>query len=310
MSGPISVPQIHEEPVASVLRILQLRQVGDSGDAFEGDSLPQIRRVYGGQVVAQALLASASTVTDPQRLPHSLHAYFLRGGNPDRPMSFDVTRLRDGRSFSARAATAWQEGREILTMTSSFHANEGGADAHVGHPDVPEPEDVPSALELFRTLDHPVAKFLGKTAAFDVRHVQKSLYVGPAPESSPVQQLWMRPRAELPTGTPQVVQRALLAYVVDQVMLEPSLRSVGLHWSAPGLSLASLDHAMWFHRDVDINDWLLFEGISSSVGSSRAKADVRVFSRGGTLVATAAQEGMVRVPGPNAESSGHWTFTE
>lgn len=337
MPKPIHVPEIHEEPVASVMRILQLRKVADSlnladeyraaiarglitseaaieetalnADSFEGDSLPQIRRIYGGQVIAQGLLAAAATVEDPARLPHSLHAYFLRGGDPEEKLRFDVTRLRDGRSFSARSVTAWQDEREILTMTTSFQANEGGVDAQVDPPNVPPPEEVDSALELFRTMDHPVAKFLGKTAAFDVRHVQKSLYVGAAPEASPTQQLWMKPRAEVPSDTPQVVQRALLAYVVDQVMLEPSLRSVGLHWSAQGMSLASLDHSMWFHRDVDINEWLLFAGQSSSVGNSRAKSDVRIYSRDGRMVASASQEGMVRMPMGDQQASGNWTFS-
>lgn len=337
MPVPIHVPEIHEEPVASVMRILQLRKSAASpnladehraaiarglitsdaslrdtaldADSFEGDCLPQVRRIYGGQVISQALLAAAATVEDRERLPHSLHAYFLRGGDPSAKLRFDVTRLRDGRSFSARSVTVWQDEREILTMTTSFQANEEGIESQIDPVAVPPPEEADSALELFRTLDHPVAKFLGKTAAFDVRHVQKSLYVGAAPEHSPSQQLWMKPRADLPKETPQVIQRALLAYVVDQVMLEPSLRSVGLHWSSQGMSLASLDHSMWFHRDVDINEWLLFAGESSSVSNSRAKADVRIYSRSGKLVASASQEGMVRVPKGNTDTGGHWTLS-
>ncbi|WRS30078.1 acyl-CoA thioesterase domain-containing protein [Actinomycetaceae bacterium MB13-C1-2] len=338
MPRPIHVPEIDEEPVASVLRVLQLRKVPNSlnladeyrtaiargliasetdingsaldADSFEGDSLPQVRRIYGGQVIAQGLLSAAATVDDEARLPHSLHAYFLRGGNPDETLRFDVTRLRDGRSFSARSVTAWQDDREILTMTTSFQANEEGIESQVNHRDVPPPEEVDSALELFRTIDHPVSKFLGKTAAFDVRHVQKSLYVGAPAESTPSQQLWMKIRSAVPDGAPQVIHRALLAYVVDQVMLEPSLRSVGLYWSAPGMSLASIDHSMWFHRDVDINDWLLFSGESSSVSNSRAKSDVRIYTRGGRLVASASQEGMIRIPKDGERSSGHWTLNE
>ena len=336
MAVPIRVPETHEEPVASVLRVLQLRaaatelDLGDehrgavargllsadaavaladlAGDSFEGDSLPQNRRIYGGQVIAQGLLAAGATVDDPARLPHSLHAYFLRGGNPEDTTRFDVTRLRDGRSFSARSVTAWQEEREILTMTTSFQANEGGPESQISASEVPGPEELQSALELFRTIDHPVAKFLGKTAAFDVRHVQRPLYVNVPEHRSPLQQLWMKPRSPVPADTPQVVQRALLAYVVDQVMLEPSLRSVGLHWLAEGMSLASLDHSMWFHRDVDVNEWLLFAGESSSVGNARAKADVRIYDRAGRLVASAAQEGMVRLPRSGDEGGGRWTF--
>ncbi len=312
MLPAVKVPEVHQEPVASVLRALQLepQKVTSNVDAtFVGESLPQVRRIYGGQVVAQALLASAATIPDPARLPHSLHAYFLRGGDPGRPLDFDVSVLRDGGSFSARSVSVEQQGRELLVMNASFHANEAGLGSQPSAPEVVPPEEADSALSLFRDLDHPVAKFLGKTAAFDVRHVQKSLYVGPAPRLEPVQQLWMKPRTPIPE-TSQVVKRALLAYVVDQVMLEPSLRSVGLHWSAPGLSLASLDHSMWFHRDVDVNQWLLFDGASTSVGGGRAKADIRVFSETGELVASAAQEGMVRVPEPGSDTAGRWTFSD
>lgn len=312
MRPAVQVPEVHQEPVASVLRVLQLeprKVVSDVDATFVGQSLPQARRIYGGQVIAQALLASAATVSDPARLPHSLHAYFLRGGHPGEPLDFDVSVLRDGGSFSARSVNVEQSGRELLVMNSSFHANEGGLGSQSSAPEVVPPEQADSALALFRDLDHPVAKFLGKTAAFDVRHVQKSLYVGPAPERESVQQLWMKPRTPIPSSS-QVVQRALLAYVVDQVMLEPALRSVGLHWSVPGLSLASLDHSMWFHRDVDVNQWLLFDGTSTSVGGGRAKADIRIFSESGELLASAAQEGMVRVPEPGRASAGHWTFSD
>lgn len=315
MTQPIEVPEVHTEPVSSVMRILQLQQtpedpLEDNGDedSFYGRSLPQTRRIYGGQVIAQGLLAAAATVEDKTRLPNSLHAYFLRGGKPEDTIRFDVNRLRDGRSFSSRQVTAWQDERELLTMTSSFHANEEGPESQYLMPQVPAPENLDSALELFRTMDHPVAKFLGKTAAFDVRHVQDSLYTEPAPELGTTQEIWMKPRAELPKDMSQAVQRALLAYVVDQVMLEPSLRSVGLTWSTPGMSLASLDHAMWFHRDVPINEWLLFAGRSNAVRGSRAKSEISIYRRSGDLIATAAQEGMVRVPEDSEHASSHWTF--
>lgn len=313
MSSPLIVPSTHEEPVASVLRILQLRKAGAGRsvdtESFVGNSLPQARRVYGGQVLAQGLLAAAATVEEEARLPHSLHAYFLRGGLPEDEIRFDVRGLRDGRSFSVRSVEATQGERALLTMTASFQGRETGLSAQPLMPQVSEPEETESALALFRSLDHPVAKFLGKTAAFDVRHVQKPLYVGPPTEMSPSQELWMRPRSQVPSGTSQVFHRALLTYVVDQVMLEPCLRSVGLYWSYPGLSLASLDHAMWFHENVDINGWLLFVGSSTSLGSGRAKADMQVFNRDGVLVASAAQEAMVRIPSEGQPGRGRWTFS-
>lgn len=305
MTEPVDVPEIHSEPVASVLRILNLQPIGD--DVFQAHSLPQVRRVYGGQVVAQGLLAEAATVPDKTRLPHSLHATFLRGGDPGRPFDLSVSRLRDGRSFSNRRVIAAQEDRELFSMITSFQGAEDGLTFTPKAPTVPAPEGLPSALELFRTMDHPVGKFLGKTAAFDVRHVQGSLYTGPDPSRPGSQELWMKIRAEIPETTPQVVHRSLLAYVIDQVMLEPALRAVGLSWMTPGLSLASLDHSMWFHADVDINKWLLFSGRVDTVGGGRAKADASVFTREGELVATASQEGMMRVATLDRRSS-RWSF--
>lgn len=306
MSTPIAVPVTDVEPVASVLRSLQLSQT--QTDSFSASSLPQVRRVYGGQVLAQSMLAAAATVEDPDRLPHSLHAYFLRGGDPDAPFNLDVERLRDGRSFSSRHVTCEQGGKDILSFTISFQAAEDGLTSSDIAPIVPGPLELDSALEIFRTMDHPVAKFLGKTAAFDVRHVQRSLYTGADPSRSSSQQLWMKPRSPLPEGMGQLLHRALLTYVVDQVMLEPCLRVSGLSWLTPGMSLASLDHSMWFHRDVDINDWLLFAGHSDYVGGGRAKSNIRVFSPTGQLVASASQEGMMRVPTKATRGSGKWGF--
>lgn len=165
---PYPVPDIAEEPLGSVARILSLG-AGDGTDVFTGGSLPQLSgRVYGGQVVAQGLLAAAATVPDDgdgERLPHSVHAYFMRGGRLEEPISFQVERLHDGRSFSQRRTTARQDGIAILAMISSFQEEQGGAEVQIEAPQVPSHEDLPSALEIFRTIDHPVAKFLGRTAA-------------------------------------------------------------------------------------------------------------------------------------------------
>lgn len=300
------VPEVLTEPVGSVLRSLTLSDEG--GDRFIATSLPQVRRVYGGQVIAQGLLAAAGTV-DPARLPHSLHAYFLRGGDPMEPFILRVDRIRDGRSFSNRRVTALQDEAEILTMDASFQGPEKGLAFTLEGPEVPGPDHLPSALDLFRAIDHPVAKFLGKTAAFDVRHVQESLYTSAPKERQPTQQLWMKIRTPVPEGTPQVVQRALLAYVIDQVMLEPALRAVGLSWMTDGLVLASLDHAMWFHADVNINSWLLFDGKATFVGGGRAVSHTTVFDPEGKPLASASQEGMVRVADAKGPEKSSWTFT-
>lgn len=305
MTRPVDVPLISTEPVASVLRILALEEAGD--DVFTGRSLPQVRRVYGGQVIAQSLLAAAATI-EGDRLPHSFHTYFMRGGDPSLPFELRVERLRDGRSFSSRRVVCRQGGKEILAMQASYEGPEGGLSFTTEPPEVAQPEDLASALEIFRAIDHPVGRFLGKTTAFDVRHVQQSLYTK-ADESRPNrQQLWMRPRAMIPEGANQNVHRALLAYVIDQVMFEPAMRVLGLSWMTPGMSAASLDHAMWFHRDVDVNEWLLFDGECTNVNNGRTLARNRVFTRDGALVAEAVQQGMLRIPGEGRQGSGRWGF--
>lgn len=304
MPDVLSVPVVDEEPIASVLRSLQLEMLEPG--RFRAYSLPQVRRIYGGQVIGQALLAASATVEDEARLPHSLHAYFLRGGDPDAALDLSVRRLHDGRSFSSRHVACTQDNREILTLEASFQGIEGGVEFAPSAPDVPSPTNLTSALEIFRTMDHPVAKFLGKTAAFDVRHVQRNLYTGSDPLRSSTQELWMRPRHPLPVDMPQHLHRILLAYVVDQVMMEPALRATGLSWITPGMSLASLDHAMWFHRDVDINQWLLFSGRALSAGGGRATCAMSVYSQDGLCVASANQEGMVRVPEGERSGSGRW----
>ena len=332
MTTPYPVPVATEEPLGSVTRVLALSETtgdgngydgynectdgsspADSQELFSGDSLPQLSgRIYGGQVVAQGLLAGAATLdadgagSTGERLPHSVHAYFIRGGKPDKPVSFAVDRLRDGRSFSQRRTTALQGGVPILTMISSFQETQGGADVQVGAPEVPRPEELTSALEIFRTIDHPVARFLGRTAAFDLRHVEGNIYLAPGDERTGVQHLWARSRGRLPAEASQTVHRALLTYMCDQIMLEPALRSQRLCWRSEGMSLATLDHTQWFHRDVDVCDWMLFVQDSPSSQGGRAMVRAEVFDSSGRLVSSIAQEGMIRMPMQGTRGSGQW----
>lgn len=332
MTAPYPVPAATEEPLGSVTRVLALSGTtgdgngydgsnectdgsspADSQELFSGDSLPQLSgRIYGGQVVAQGLLAGAATLdadgagSTGERLPHSVHAYFIRGGKPDKPVSFAVDRLRDGRSFSQRRTTASQDGVPILTMISSFQEAQGGADEQVEAPEVPRPEELTSALEIFRTINHPVAKFLGRTAAFDLRHVEGNIYLTPGRERTGVQHLWARSRGRLPAEASQTVHRALLTYMCDQIMLEPALRSQGLCWRSEGMSLATLDHTQWFHRDIDVCDWMLFVQDSPSSQGGRAMVRAEVFDSSGRLVSSIAQEGMIRMPMQGTRGSGQW----
>lgn len=284
--------------LGTVLRTLEL-VAGDVPDTFVGTSLAHPNgRVFGGQVLAQALLAAGRTlVDDPDagpRLPHSLHGYFLRAGEIDVPIEFGVERLRDGRSFSARRTHAAQHGAPILSMTASFQQEQPGIDYAERMPHgVPGPEEVPTALDHLARIDHPFARFWAD-GAFDVRHVNGSIYLRPDRERTGRQLAWVKARAAAPDD--QLLHRALLAYACDQVMLEPVLRHAGLSWATPQLSIASLDHAMWWHRDVHVDEWLLYVQSSPSGQGGRGLGAARVFDQDGALVASIAQEGMVRVP--------------
>jgi len=305
-SGPGSPGRpLAQEPTSAPLRhlleVLALEQVDaaaagrpDDDAVFRGASLHQpTGRVYGGQVLAQSLLAAGRTV-DPDRLPHSLHGYFLRAGDVTEPVTLGVERLRDGRSFSARRAHAYQSDQPILSMIASFQKTQPGIEQAAAMPTAPAPEDVPSVLDTLGAIDHPLAAFWSQESAFDIRHVEGSIYLQPDPVRRPAQMVWMRARGRVEGS--QLQHRALLAYGCDQIMLEPVMRGSGTSWSTPGLSLASLDHAMWWHRDVRIDEWLLYVEESPSAQGGRGLTTARVFAQDGTLVATIAQEGMVRVP--------------
>lgn len=282
------------DPLRTVLDVLDLDQT--DVDTFTGGNLHQPGgRVFGGQVLAQSLLAAARTVDEPDRSPHSVHGYFLRAGDVDQPITFVVERMRDGRSFSARRTHALQAGAPILAMTTSFQARQPGLE-HADSPPTaaPRPESVPSAVDVLGAVEHPVADFWTQTNAFDLRHVEESIYLDPPAVATDRQMVWMRARGPVPDT--QVLHRALLAYACDQVMLEPLLRRHGLSWASDGLSIASLDHAMWWHRDLRVDEWLLYVQSAPSAQGGRGLGAARVYTEGGTLVASIAQEGMLRVP--------------
>lgn len=281
------------DPLAAVLTALDLRP-GTAPDTFTGWSLElPTGRVFGGQVLAQALLAAGRTVA-PERLPHSLHGYFLRAGDVAEQITFDVERLRDGRSFSARRTHARQGDGPILSMITSFQEHQPGIEFAEDPPHgVPGPDEVESARDHLAAVEHPVARSWTESA-FDLRHVGGSVYLRPDDERTGRQLVWMRTRG--PVRDDQLLHRALLAYACDQVMLEPVLRHAGLSWFSRGLSVASLDHAMWWHRDVRVDEWLLFVQNAPSGQGGRGLGTARVFDRDGVLVASVAQEGMVRVP--------------
>ena len=281
------------DPLATVLGVLAIEAI--DANTFVGTSLPTPGgRVFGGQVLAQSLLAAARTVDD-ERLPHSVHGYFLRPGDVRRAITFTVERLRDGRSFSARRTHAAQDGQPILSMTTSFQLEQEGAEHSDSPPShVLPPEEVRSSMEVLAPVQHAVAEFWTQASAFDVRHVEESIYLDPAAVTTDRQMVWMRARGPVPPD--QVLHRALLAYACDQVLLEPILRRHAKSWASPGLSIASLDHAMWWHRPVLVDQWHLYVQSSPAAQGGRGLGAARVYDRTGSLVATIAQEGMVRFP--------------
>ncbi len=254
-------------------------------------------QVFGGQVLGQALVAASRTVEG--RLVHSLHAYFLRRGDFDAPIVYQVERTRDGGSFTSRRVVAIQHGQPILTMSSSFHAGESGAEHQATMPEVPPPEQLRDIgdlkAELLERVPEKVRRFFEHYRPFEFRHVHPPDYRSPE-KREPVKHVWFRLVDTVPAD--QALHRCLLAYVSDYHLLDTANLPHGQPFFE--LQMASIDHAIWFHREVRVDDWLLYSIDSPSRSSSRGFARGSIFSRDGRLVASVAQEGLVR------ERPGGW----
>jgi acyl-CoA thioesterase-2 len=254
------------------------------------------RSVFGGQVIGQGLVAAERTVDG--RAPHSLHAYFLLPGDVAAPIVYEVDRLRDGASFSARRVQAIQHGRPILSMIASFHAAERGAEHAAPMPEVPPPEALPPAAEQRDAWlaaagpVHPrVADALRRPSAIEFRAVRPGNPLRPAP-GEPRQEYWFRAVDRVPDDP--ALHRALLAYASDFTLIGAALRPHGRSWWQPEMKVASLDHALWFHRPARIDEWLLYVQDSPSAQAARGLARGAVYDRSGRLVASVAQEGLMR----------------
>jgi acyl-CoA thioesterase-2 len=287
------------DPVSGLLAALDLTDTGarTSEDIFTGISQPQpLGRVFGGQVLAQSLIAAMRTIA-PDRFVHSMHGYFLRPGDAELPITFSVDRIHDGRSFSTRRTQAYQNGLPILSMIASFQDVDEGLDHQVEMPSgLPDPESLPSAADVLAGIDNPVASDWATGRAFDMRHVPSPIYFAVQGEHVPHQAVWVRAKSRMPDD--ENVHRAALAYASDYSILEPIMRGHGIPWATPGLKAASLDHAMWFHRFGRVDEWMLYVQESPTAGGGRGLSLGRIFSREGVLLASVAQEGMVRVPSP------------
>ncbi len=252
-------------------------------------------RVYGGQVLAQALVAARRTVEE-DRPAHSLHGYFILAGDLSVPIVYFVDRLRDGGSFTTRRVTAIQHGEAIFNLSASFHRVEPGLEHQMDPPQVPDPESLTPELNEIRKVAHqipePLRGILVQDRPIDFRPVDPPDLLDPQP-SEPRRATWFRANGTMPDDP--LMHQAVLAYASDYGLLVTSLQPHGMNVRTPGLQVASLDHALWFHRPFRVDDWLLYVVDSPASGGARGFARGSIYTRDGTLVASVAQEGLIRV---------------
>ncbi|MDA3913866.1 acyl-CoA thioesterase II [Oleiagrimonas sp.] len=281
--------------VAELVELLQLERLEDN--LFRGQSRDiGTRFVFGGQVLGQALSAAQQTV-DPDRETHSLHAYFLRAGDVEAPIVYSVERARDGHSFSSRRVVAIQHGKPILNCAVSFQIPEDGFEHQTSIPEVPAPEDIepqkPLPPEELDKLPVKLQRWLGVDRPFEFRQVWPRDELHPS-KRPPYQHIWFRLNGKVPeTSVDQ--QRALLAYASDFHLIGTTTLPHGISYMSHNVQMASLDHAMWFHRPFRVDEWLLYSFDSPTAQGARGLARGMIFSRDGQLVASTAQEGLVRL---------------
>jgi acyl-CoA thioesterase-2 len=283
------------DPVAELIESLTLERI--ELNLFRGFTPPGgANRIFGGQVIAQALLAAYATVE--ARLCHSLHCYFLRMGDPSIPILFEVDRSRDGGSFSTRRVAAIQHGKQIFNFAASFQDPDEGLDHQSAMPEAPQPEEVkpprqlkPEEVTTGETVD--LLRQANRLSAIDTRYVRQ-----PRGSTEARAQIWMRARGEI--GDDPRTQQVVMAFASDIGLMSTAMVPHPVNWATPGLQTASLDHAMWFHRATDFSDWHLVAQDSPSAGGGRGLNRGEMYRQDGTLVASMAQEGMMRIRKPKA----------
>ncbi|MFD1858716.1 acyl-CoA thioesterase II [Aeromicrobium camelliae] len=282
---------------ASVNEVVELLELEPLEVGLFRGSQPRnsrLRRVFGGQVAAQATMAAHLTVPEDRQL-HSLHAYFILGGDPAIPIVYDVENVRDGRSFTTRRVAARQHGEIIFYMTASFQREETGWDHQDAMPDVPGPDEATPMSELVKLIDAEAAdQWLVEWGGYDMRYVGDNRAADdPSREAVPaVQRMWFKAAGELPDD--EAIHNAAFTYYSDFSLLGASLVPHGLIISSPKVSPASLDHTIWFHRPFRTDQWLLYDQTSPSASGARGFSTAKVFTEDGTLVASVAQEGLIR----------------
>ncbi|SCK56751.1 acyl-CoA thioesterase II [Streptomyces sp. WMMB 322] len=281
-------------PAEQLAALLDLEQI--EINIFRGRSPREnLQRVFGGQVAGQALVAAGRT-TDGHRPVHSLHAYFLRPGVPGVPIVYQVERVRDGRSFTTRRVVAVQQGRTIFNLTASFHQPELGIDHQVPMPDVPDPESLPKLAEEIRNHLGELPESLERMErrmAFDIRYVERLRWeAGELQEAEPRSGVWMRAIGSL--GDDPLVHTCALTYASDMTLLDAVRIPVEPLWGPRGFDMASLDHAMWFHRPFRADEWFLYQQESPIATGGRGLARGLIFDAEGRLIVSVMQEGLFR----------------
>jgi acyl-CoA thioesterase-2 len=283
--------------VADLLTLLDLERL--ETNLFRGNS-PQVgwQRVFGGQVIGQALVAACRTVEE--RAPHSLHAYFLLPGDPSVPIIYEVERLRDGGSFSTRRVKAIQHGSAIFTLSASFHREEPGLAHQTAMPVVPAPEELPDETmmrnSMLPSMPDAVRRYFERERPIELRPVEFTRYVTGEPRP-PVFHLWIRATGPLPDDP--AIHQCVLAYASDMTLLDTTLIAHGRTVFQRDIQAASLDHALWFHAPFRADEWLLYAQDSPFSGGARGFSRGSIYTRDGRLVASVAQEGLIRVRSPD-----------
>ena len=289
VTSPMTEPAI--PAISDLLSVLNVRAVGQ--DKFEATSPTNgWKRVFGGQVVGQALAAAVNTVEG--RNPHSLHAYFILGGDPSIPIAYEVDRIRDGGSFTTRRVQAKQRGEVIFSMIASFHKQEAGFEHSLQMPNVAPPEQLPDEAALKAKLPIMLRGYVDLTWPIEMRVVDLERYLSPE-QPRTEHRIWMRARRPLPSDLSLAMHQCALAFASDYSLLETGLIGHGMLLGDPRIMAASLDHAVWFHRPFRADEWLLYVQDSPSAQDARAFCRGSVFSRDGALVASVAQEGLLRL---------------
>ncbi|MGH3450964.1 MAG: acyl-CoA thioesterase II [Haloechinothrix sp.] len=291
-ADPEAVPDAGDQPALDQLvELLDLEKIEE--DIYRGSSPPQSPvRVFGGQVAGQALVAAGRTVP-AERGVHSLHAYFIRGGDPKVPIIYQVDRIRDGRSFTTRRVVAVQHGKAIFSLSASFQKQERGIEHASEMPDVGDPESLPTLLERMDDVGDQLSMYRRKRP-IDLRYVNDPPWVTRSSGGRTGRnQVWMRADGRLPDD--DLLHVCVLTYASDMTLLDSALARHGVYWEMDKVLGASLDHALWCHRPFRADEWLLYDTDSPTASGSRGLATGRFFARDGTLVATVVQEGLLRV---------------